>query len=67
MIELDDNCTKELWFTDINEKVFSFKHKIHNWLREGDEMQRIENMMIQIYRLQVMIQIIKFQIIEAIN
>ena len=67
MIELDDNCTKELWFTDINEKVFSFKHKIHNWLREGDETQRIENMMIQIYRLQVMIQIIKFQIIEAIN
>ena len=42
MIELDDNCTKELWFTDIDEKVFSFKHKIHNWLREGDEMQRIE-------------------------
>ena len=67
MIELDDNCTKELWFTDINEKVFSFKQKIHNWLREGDEIQRIENMMIQIYRLQVMIQIIKFQIIEAIN
>ena len=42
MIELDDNCTKELSFTDINEKVFQFKHKIHNWLREGDEMQRIE-------------------------
>ena len=42
MIELDDNCTKELWFTDINEKVFSFKHKIHNWLREGDKMRRTE-------------------------
>ena len=42
MIELDDNYTEELWFTDIDEKVFSFKHKIHNWLREGDEMQRIE-------------------------
>ena len=25
-----------------DEKVFSFKYKIHNWLREGDEMQRIE-------------------------
>ena len=42
MIELDDNYTEELWFTDIDEKVFSFKHKIHNWLREGDEMQRTE-------------------------
>ena len=42
MIELDDNYTEELWSTDIDEKLFSFKHKIHNWLREGDEMQRIE-------------------------
>ena len=25
-----------------DEKVFSFKHKVHNWLREGDEIQRIE-------------------------
>ena len=41
MIELDDNYTEELWFTDIDEKVFSFKHKIHNWSR-GDEMQRIQ-------------------------
>ena len=42
MIELDDNYTEELWFTDIDEKVFSFKHKIHNWQREGDETQGIE-------------------------
>ena len=42
MIELDDNCTEELWFTEINEKVFSFKHKVHNRLREADEMHRIE-------------------------
>ena len=42
MIELDDNYTEGLWFTDIDEKVFSFKHKVHNWLREGYEMQRIE-------------------------
>ena len=34
--------TEELWFTDIAEKVFSFKHKVHNWLREEDEMQRTE-------------------------
>ena len=42
MTELDDNSTEELWSTDIDEKVFSFKHKVHNWLKEGDEMQRIE-------------------------
>ena len=35
MIELDDtNYTEELWFTDIDEKVFSFKHEICNWLKE---------------------------------
>ena len=42
MIELDDNYTEELWFTDIDEKVFSFKRKAHNWLRKGDEIQRME-------------------------
>ena len=42
MTELDDDYTDELWFTDIDEKVFSFKRKVHNWLREGDEIQRIE-------------------------
>ena len=42
MTELDDDYTEKLWFTDIDEKVFSFKHKVHNWLREGDEIQRIE-------------------------
>ena len=41
MIELDDNYTEESWFTDIDEKVFSFKHKVHSWLREGDGIQRI--------------------------
>ena len=39
MIKLDDDYTEQLWFTDIDEKVFSFKNKFHNWLG-GDEMQR---------------------------
>ena len=43
MIDLDDNCTEELWFADIDEEVFSLNHKVHNWLREGDVIQRIEN------------------------
>ena len=42
IIKLDDNYTEELWFTDIDEKVFSFKDKVHNWLTEGDEKQRIK-------------------------
>ena len=42
IIELDDNYTEELWLTDINQKLFSFKHKFHNWLREGDEIQITE-------------------------
>ena len=42
MIELDDKYTEESCFTDIDEKVFSINHKIHNWLIEGDEVQRIE-------------------------
>ena len=39
MIGLDDNYTEELWFIDIDEKVFSYKHKVHNWLRKRDGMQ----------------------------
>ena len=42
MIELDDKYTEESCFTDIDEEVFSINHKIHNWLIEGDEVQRIE-------------------------
>ena len=33
---------EELWFTDIDEKVFSFKHKVNNWLSAGDRILRIE-------------------------
>ena len=42
MTELDDIYIEESCFTGIDEKVFSINHKIHNWLREGDEMQRKE-------------------------
>ena len=36
MTEIDVNCSEELWFAEIDEKVFSFKPKIHNWLMEGE-------------------------------
>ena len=35
MTEIYVNYSEEFWFAEINEKVFSFKHKIHDWLREG--------------------------------
>ena len=37
---IDDQYTEELWFEDIDQKVFSFKHKVHNWLREAEKQDR---------------------------
>ena len=32
---IDDNqYTDKLWLEDNDQKVFSFKHKVHNWLKE---------------------------------
>ena len=42
MIELDDTYTEELWFTDIDEKMFLSNSKGHNSLREGEGIQRTE-------------------------
>ena len=71
MTELDDNYTEQLWFADIDEKVFSLKQKFHNWLKEGYEMQKTEKkikiIMCEIYKLQIIIHVIKLQTIEAIK
>ena len=37
---IDDQYTEELWFEDIDQKVFSFKHKVHNWLREVEKQDK---------------------------
>ena len=37
---VDDHYTDELWFEDIDQKVFSFKHKVHNWLREVKKLDK---------------------------
>ena len=42
MTEIDVNYSEELWFAKIEEKVFSFKHKIHNWLRGGENSVKRE-------------------------
>ena len=36
IIELDDSYTEEMWFSDIDDKVSTFNHGIHNWLKEGE-------------------------------
>ena len=36
MTEIDENYSEKLWFAKIDETVFSFKTKIHNWLRERE-------------------------------
>ena len=43
MIELDDNYTEDMWFSEIDDKVFAFKHRIHNWLKEGEKLVKFES------------------------
>ena len=50
MTEIDVNHSKELWFAKFDEKIFSFKHKVHNWLREGQNGAKRNS--IQIFRFQ---------------
>ena len=32
--EIDEEYDDEIWFHDMDQKIFSFKHKVHNWLKE---------------------------------
>ena len=38
---IDDQYTEELWFEDIDQKVFSFKHTVQNWLREVEKQDKL--------------------------
>ena len=42
IIELDDSYTEEMWFSDIDDKVFTFNHGIHNWLKEGEMIVKLK-------------------------
>ena len=35
--QIDKEYTDDIWFDDIDQKVFSFKHKVHNWLKEEEK------------------------------
>ena len=39
---IDEQYTDELWLEDIDQKVFSFKHRVHSWLREAEKQDKSE-------------------------
>ena len=39
MLELQGSSNEEAWFGDIYEKVFAFRHKVNNWLKEAVEVR----------------------------
>ena len=36
---IDKEYTDNIWFDNIDQKVFSFKHKVYNWLKEEEKEQ----------------------------
>ena len=34
---LPSSVSDNIWFDDIDQKVFSLKHKVHNWLKEQEK------------------------------
>ena len=39
MLELQECSNEAAWFGDIDEKVFVFRHKVNNWLKEAVEVR----------------------------
>ena len=39
MLELQGGSNEAAWFGDIDEKVFAFRHKVNNWLKEAVEVR----------------------------
>ena len=37
--EIDEEHDDEIWFDDLDKKIFSCKHKVHNWLKEGEKIR----------------------------
>ena len=36
MLEEENKLESEEWFEKIDERVFSFKHRVHNWLNDAE-------------------------------
>ena len=37
--EIDEEHDDEIWFDDLDKKIFSCKRKVHNWLKEGEKIR----------------------------
>ena len=35
--QIDKEYTNDIWFDKIDQEMFSFKHKVHNWLKEEEK------------------------------
>ena len=40
--EIDEEYDDEIWFDDIDQKIFSFKNKVHNWLKKGEKLRNAD-------------------------
>ena len=38
--EEDEKYDDEIWFDDMNQKILSFKHKVHKWLKEAEKSRK---------------------------
>ena len=38
--EIDEKYDDERWFGDMDQKIFSIKHKVQNWLKEGEKLRK---------------------------
>ena len=36
LVDADDQKDQAIWFDDLDQHVFDFKQKIHNWLKQSD-------------------------------
>ena len=41
--KIEKEYTDDIWFGDTDQKLFSFKHKVHNWLKKEDKEHKREH------------------------
>ena len=39
LLDEPDKCNDDEWFEEVDERVFTFKHKVHNWLKDAEVEQ----------------------------
>ena len=38
--EIDEGYDDEIWFDELDQKIISFNHKEHNWLKEEEKIRK---------------------------